>query len=66
MKLAKSKNLLAALLLILSTIPCIAAPPSDEVKKKINTLLAKGCFSVDLLCHHGLVRFGGSVQDVWT
>lgn len=66
MKFVESKNLLAALLLILSTIPSIAAPPRDEAGKKINPLLAQGCFSMDVLCHHGLVRFGGSVQDVWT
>jgi beta-glucosidase len=44
MKFAKSKSLVAALLLILSTFPSlspIAAPPPDDIEARINKLIAQ-------------------------
>ena len=41
MKLAKSKSALAALALMLSTIPTVAVPQRDDVEQRINALLAR-------------------------
>ena len=41
MKLTKSKSALAALALMLSTIPTVAVPQRDDVEQRINALLAR-------------------------